>query len=484
MSYMVERLNYRPEELQWSLLPAYKDHTWDGTIDPLKTALTALDNWEWVAIKGAKGTGKTRLAAGIVYQFIESYENSLVITTAPKQEQLELHIWKEMSVMYSLFNRGELSTTKLRMIPGSNNWIADAFVAGVKASDALLSATRAHGFHAEHMLIIFEETPGINPSVINAFIETCGAPHNLILALGNPNHQLDELAKLCKMPNVREITMSALDHPNVVLDDPNFIPGAVSRVSIERLKKKYGEKSPFYISRVRGLVPKQAEDALIKLEWVEQAIARAQEPVDADLFALGVDVANSEDGDQAAIAQGKGNVLLEVNAFTCPNSNDLGHKVRVKMLNDGIDPENVGVDGVGVGAGTVNTLKEYGIEVQNIQGGQIEISGQEERFPDMRSQVWWRLREDLRLGRITLPDDDELKLDLITPKYTIQSGRIVVESKLTFKKRISRSPNKGDAVAYWNWVREARDYNQYGYGFMTNGGNDPNQKGEQVEDDD
>jgi hypothetical protein len=38
-----------------------------------------------------------------------------------------------------------------------DDWLAVGFVAGVKADEA--SSTKAQGFHAEHMLMIIEETP-------------------------------------------------------------------------------------------------------------------------------------------------------------------------------------------------------------------------------------------------------------------------------------------------------------------------------------
>lgn len=33
-----------------------------------------------------------------------------------------------------------------------------------------------------------------------------------------------------------------------------------------------------------------------------------------------------------------------------------------------------------------------------------------------------------------------------------------VESKENIKKRLGRSPNKGDSVVYWNWVRVKRGF--------------------------
>ncbi len=43
--------------------------------------------------------------------------------------------------------------------------------------------------------------------------------------------------------------------------------------------------------------------------------------------------------------------------------------------------------------------------------------------------------------------------DLVTPKWFVRNGKIIVESKEDIKKRLGRSPNKGDAAVYWNWVR-------------------------------
>ena len=70
--------------------------------------------------------------------------------------------------------------------------------------------------------------------------------------------------------------------------------------------------------------------------------------------------------------------------------------------------------------------------------------------------MWWTLRQDLQRGLIGLPMDSELQSDLITPKWTTRNGKIVVEAKEDIRKRLGRSPNKGDAVVYWNWIRTYR----------------------------
>ncbi len=466
LKYFEERLGVDPRTIDWALNPGYDEHKWDGTPNPMNTILDGLINQKWVGVESATGTGKTFLGALIVFWFLECFENSLVVTTAPKQDQLTLFIWKEISRLYPKYRKGELINLKLRMKPGEDEWLAIGFVAGVKANEE--SATKAQGFHAEHMLIIIEETPGVPHQVITAFQNTSLAPNNLILAFGNPDHQLDNLHLFCLQDNVEHIRISAYDHPNIVMDNSGFIPGATSRGALSRMLNKYGEDNPLYLSRARGISPAQSKDSLIRIEWCMEAAAKLNDYIiDGKVhtgnikgsYGLGVDVANSESGDKAAIAYGKGDVCYQVEDFQCPDSNQLGHQVYLLIKEMKIKTEKLGIDGVGVGAGTINTLKEYGITDKgiNLQGAAspIKLNGAEE-FDNLRSQMWWQVREDLRNGEIVIPKDEGLIADLTTPKYAVQRGKIKVESKDEIKKRLGRSPNKGDAFVYWNWKRVYR----------------------------
>ena len=74
-------------------------------------------------------------------------------------------------------------------------------------------------------------------------------------------------------------------------------------------------------------------------------------------------------------------------------------------------------------------------------------------FANLRAYCYWMVREALdpdptkNPEPVALPDDRELLGDLASPKYSVRNGRILVESKDEIKKRIGRSPDKGDAVA-------------------------------------
>jgi len=490
--WMTDVLGIPRRTIVWSEFGgAYATHKWDGTPDPLAAICRALAEGKSVGVESATGTGKTFLGAALVLWFTDCWRNSVVVTAAPKEDQLKLHIWKELGAMFPRFRRrrpaAELTSLSLKMAPPGEKWKALGFPVGVVAEEVV--ATKAAGFHEKDMLIITEETPGIKGAVMAAFEQTSVAPHNLRLAFGNPDHREDSLHRFCVSPGITHVRISALDHPNVVCDDPMLIPGAVSLPSIRQRTEKYGEGSPMYLSRIRGVSPAQASDALIHRTWLDAAVDRGRElcralgirslaellvrpdlklppPFDAfdGALALGVDVANSENGDLAAVARGRGAILCEVPADRCPDANVLGATLAITDIAPrGIDADYVGVDYVGVGVGCANELVRLGYDVQKLIGGALAEPGvlenEDEQFLNLRAQMHWLFRLDAQYGRLIIDDDEELILDLTTPTWRPASDKkIQVEAKEALRKRLpgKRSPNKGDAAVYWNWVRQVR----------------------------
>lgn len=483
IAWMHEQMGIPLHTLRWMLNVGYESHRWDGTKEPLVAICEALARWESVGVESATGTGKTFLGALLVLWFLSVFPGCMVITAAPKRDQLQLHIWKEIGNLWPRFKKlwpeAELTTLRIRMRPTDNAdelddttgrprgdaWSAQGFVAGVGADEQV--ATKAAGFHAEHMLIITEETPGVHPAIMAAFENTCTAPHNLRLAFGNPDHQLDELHLFCESPDVTDIRISAYDHPNVVSDNPAIVPGAVSRHSIERRGRKYGTDSALFGSRVRGISPTEAVDALIKLSWLRDAVTRARDvkvrkaAMLAGLGAAGVDVANSEAGDRGSVAYGQGALLEEVASWPCPNANKFGELHVASLIGRRLPADRVGIDSVGVGVGAFNELTRLGHNVVGLNGGAGPVlrPDQEEVFQDLRSQMYWTFRQELFHGEVLIESEDqELFKDLVTPKWGTRKGKIFVESKEDLKKRLpgGRSPDKGDAAVYWNWMRKDR----------------------------
>lgn len=460
--------------IEWSIGIGYPAHRWDGTFDPLAAAFRAIAAWKDCTVESGTGTGKSFGVAVLILWFLACFENAECYTFAPTEDQLKLYIWKNITELWprfsSHFPTATISTLTIRMRGGTDErWSAHGRPVAIRAGEDV--ATRAAGMHAEHMLLVYEETPGIDPSVLAAGKNTCTAPHNLRIAIGNPNHQLDALHAMSEEAGVVAIRMSALDHPNVVGDNPNIIPGAVSTNSIQKRLADYGESSPVYQSRVRGVSPEQASDALIRVEWLRDAARRfaanARSITSYRSTGKGVDVANSEHGDRACIVDFDGNECFRVEAFQCPDANALGTRVVIEARNVGLPPLRVGIDAIGVGAGTVNKTRELGYMCMPLyfggkpmrmaekapDGQEVEWHPDVNQFENLRAQVYWQAREDLRTGVINVIEDKELWRELTIATFT-QEGRVVkVLSKDEIKLILGRSPDKADAFVMANWVR-------------------------------
>jgi len=469
-------LGVDPRTLRWSQYGgAYETHIWDGDVDPLAKACEALAAGKWVGLESGKGIGKTFLAGFLPLWYLENFLESTVVSLAPKEKQLELHMWKQMGRFWRKFQPrfpgASLKSLHLQMKPDDDetkgSWNAWGYAAGAGASEE--SASRAQGFHDEYQLFLIEEMPGMRPSIVTAIEETNTRPGtNLIFGIGNPEHQLDPLHRFCVSPDVVHIRASALDHPNVVLDNPDIMKGAVTRASIGRLERKHGVDHPRYKASVRGISPAEAADAMIKLAWIQEAAKRV--PVEPGAPALGFDPSNSTAGDPAAIAYGEGAFLLKVDAFPCPDANQAAREKVASRITNPFAPiaaGRVAVDGIGVGAGAVNELTRLGHRVFNFQSSAepvpTRITVDPERsiadvevYANLRAQAYDLLADDLQYGRVGGPGfaDPDLQRELTAIKAGPRNGKTYVQEKDKIRAILGRSPNKADAVVYWNWVRQ------------------------------
>jgi len=518
ISWATERFKEPLTSYKWSEYPEYENHHWDGTPDPFMKAMTALSNGKWVGIESATGTGKTYILPRVIYWFLDVYPNSLVVTTAPKRDQLKEVLWKEVGDAFKNFKRirtfAEMKTLNVTVdkrfkantigksmdsgVEGDLGHEAIGFVSSVGAGEE--SATKMQGFHRKHMLFVLEECAGLHPAVLKAIENTCVDPTvNQVIAIGNPDSQTDALHLFCEKKNVEHIIISGYDHPNVVCKK-TIIPGAVTQASLDIRKEEYGEESHFFKSRARGISPTESVDSLVKKDWIDnctyghtkfkkEAYLRVKQLQDTTSFnAVGIDVANSVDGDKACVVTGEGNICNYINEFQCPDASHLAYnmlwddyKLMTKKynvyglpkLNDlDVNDWNVGVDAVGVGVSTFNTFNNEGIDCIALQGGQVDAAIPQDRegkplysFTGLRSQMYFKASVDLQKGNVILDISDkdlrQLIKELTTIKYKVTPRGIQVEDKEEIKKRLGgKSPNVADAFVYWNWMRH--DYYQGG----------------------
>jgi hypothetical protein len=110
--------------------------------------------------------------------------------------------------------------------------------------------------------------------------------------------------------------------------------------------------------------------------------------------------------------------------------------------------------GGGYGGSVLLRLKDNAVASVKFGGAETSTASTKDgtlRFANKRAEAWWKFREELDPDQeggsaICLPPDPELRADLATPTWKLTPRGILLESKDDIRKRLGRSPGKGDAV--------------------------------------
>lgn len=492
--WLSERFGENTDTMFWSNY-APENHIWDGSKDPFVNAWMDLTKHHWVGVESCTGAGKTYYASRIALWFLDVFNDSLVITIGPTFSQLKDNLWSEISKGFKKFKNlrpsSNLVGTRLSVLGNSDDEKSWQMIAryglatqrSQSGDDAEKGMTKAQGFHRKDMLFIIDEAPGVADALWNSIDQTCTGGNNLIIAFGNPDSEIDALHRFCKRSIVKHYVISAYDHPNVTTGK-EIIPGAVTMESIIRRGKDYGEGSNFFNSRVRGKCPERGKNALFDLSMVDICI-NGNIPMDDTLSALGIDVANSKDGDKAALAFGVKNYLSSIKSFNCENASILADNVIFdpttlakykitnfetnKLKDFAISASNIVVDGTGVGVSTINRFELLGYKVFSTAiGVQKDRIAKDEKgdpifkFNSFRTQMVFELADDINNGRISLMalrDNQTLiqsiKIAMSVIQMRVVNGVIHITNKDEMKKYLGgKSPDEFDAIVYWNFARK------------------------------
>jgi hypothetical protein len=185
-----------------------------------------------------------------------------------------------------------------------------------------------------------------------------------------------------------------------------------------------------------------ADDILVPFELVEEAVKR---PILPHMYhkqpkILGIDVAR-QGSDKTVIQRRQGVMAFEPSKMRIPDQMLVAGRVAQEI--DEWEPDAVFID-QGAGYGVIDRLRQLGYKVTEVPFG--SKATKDNQFKNKRAEMWFNMKEWLKVGRI--PDDSELKADMLTPRYSFDpAGRIVLEKKEDIKERLTRSPDCGDALA-------------------------------------
>lgn len=202
-----------------------------------------------------------------------------------------------------------------------------------------------------------------------------------------------------------------------------------------------------------------------------EAILKAIEPVNGYGTGLGVDVARYGDDRTVYCLIIDGNIKI-LESYLKTSINEVVTRT-VQLIKDyNLEPDQVGIDGVGIGAGVIDNLRAMGLEVMELIGGAKPDKPEEgdpaqpEAFQpfNLRAEMYWKLRREMLAGEIGGLTDETLKHELSLIQYEIQSDKTVkIIPKEIIKKLNGKSPDFADALCYANYVRIDRGWNYGGF---------------------
>ena len=268
------------------------------------------------------------------------------------------------------------------------------------------------------------------------------------------------------------------------LNDNPFLKDTNYRAELQRLPEPLRSKlidGDFTAGR------KDADFQVIPTAWIVAAQNRWTRAVPEGfaMTAIGGDV--SFGGDTTQLAPRYGGWFAPLVSIVGEDTKD-GSLVAARIVQIRRDRCSVVVDmGGGYGGAVSLRLADNGIEPIPFNGANSSVErandGSNLQFANKRAEAHWRLREALDPNQeggsiIALPPDAELKADLAAPTWKLTPRGILVESKEDIRKRIGRSPDKGDAVVMcWSEGQAAQRLKgmpmpsmaNRGYGDMKNG---------------
>lgn len=425
---------------------------WDKQADILRAAASS----KFVAVRSGQKTGKSRSAAALAIWWAVTRPRGRVVLTAPTFSQIKDIVWPELRLLVR-DAPVKLADSEPALDPGTGWSLGPMRGVFGRSTD---KPTRLQGLSGAEIFFIVDEASGYREALFDALKGNMGGGGRMLL-IGNPNEPSGTFYRAFTDQQHLWTTLHIRS-----TDTPNFhgkrVDGLANPEWLARQREDWGEDSPAYDVRVMGEFPRNSAAAIVPLSLLGAAQERYADTIDTDTrLELGVDVARFGD-DEFVIAPRRGRKILPLFATTGQDvPQKVGHVLRVaRDLRKPGEKPRVKVDVIGEGGGVVDLLAQHPDEVEVVGVNVAETSDDEERFHNLRTQIMFGVASYLREGG-ALPNDPKLGGDLVASMYAYDSrGRYEAEPKDEVKKRLKRSPDRGDAVAlaiYSGRTRTQRD---------------------------
>lgn len=390
----------------------------------------------YIAVSSGHGVGKSALMAMIDDWWMSTKPHCQVVTTANTKDQLTTKTWREKSKWHKLLiNRSwfEWTATRFKCLADPETW----FSAAIPWSDRKPESFA--GTHEKYVLVKYDEASAI-PDIIwetteGAFTDSNGI--KIWIVFGNPTQNTGRFAQCFKKERDRWIKYN-IDSRTSNRTDKKLI---------ERWIQLYGEDSDFVRIRVKGEFPRSGSKQFIGNDLVDDSAGKVIHPSSYHNAPkiLGVDIARYGD-DNTVFIRRQGKAAYGIKRFSKLNTQSCAGMIAQEVKE--WQPDQVFLDMGNTGAAVYDLITGWGKHYEKLVTGVWfgSKADDEATYFNKRVEMWGRMRDWLPGAGI--PDDEELKDDLIGPEYGFSSReQFQLESKKDMKARGLASPDIADALA-------------------------------------
>lgn len=485
----------------WKIVwPQYEWNEWAEMI------AWAWCNYRIVTVIGHTSSTKSHTTAhALLLDYLAAPPLTSTTVTTTKFDALRSRIWGdimkaiETSAMRSaLLDIFKVTTTsnelKIGMMKTEDNLSADKYlIQGVATDSADDAGSKIRGQHTERRRIVADECEDMGEALYSAIDNARVDDDFIAFLLTNPADRSSAFNQKWSCPKNGWGSVSPMDlwwptvQPDGIclhfdgLQSPNIkakktvFPYMLTQKYVDDLRETEGENSLKWWMFVRGF---PAPDGVIAKIWPEASLAAAKKQVEFDFDPIPCAALDPAfDSDDCVIHFGeigrirgdkqccrvKETIKLQMpeDPRIVPKDYQVAKQVKALCIARGVKPENFIMDETGNARGVLAILRvDWSQKVQGIYyGGEAtnrplrpdDVKPANEQVKYFVAELWFRASYLAQAGLLVGLQNCDKKTteDLAARRYELkQFGNVklmVAEPKVEMKKRLSRSPDYGDA---------------------------------------
>lgn len=435
---------------------------WPTQIDILE----AIMREERVSVSSGHKISKSHTAGIAALWFYSCFQDAKVIFSSTTYHQVESILWAEFR---RLRYRAKVH------IPGDMHEVASS---GFKSDDFRIvqgftakEPEAIAGISGKNLLFLLDEASGIPDKIFEA-IEGNRAGGAKICMFSNPTKTSGVFFDSHESKNQTQMgpkgfkcfQVSSELTPNA-LTGRRLIPGLATKDYVDGMRIEWGEDSPFYKVRIKGLFVKNEEGKPFSLDVITAAEQRWAETPALGRLHIGVDPAGPADGgDEVGFAVRRGQKILWLEAKRGLTEQQHLDKI-LELLRTYRLPGDIGdmmpivaIDREGpIGYKLTQVVRTHFELSRDLPAFVMGVRASDKAFrrPDVydrhRDELWGALEAWLRAGG-AIPTDVKLEKELQAIEWTSNiQNRLKATSKDDIRKLLARSPDRADAVCLCVW---------------------------------